>query len=111
VTDVDREKWGPNGISRSQAARLLRGDLSQAEDAVNRDVQIPLTQNQFDALVSLAYNLGVGAFRGLTLLLLLNNGDYKGAAAEFRNITAAGSAHPRGLGTQREEERARFERR
>jgi len=47
-------------------------------------VKVALTQNQFDALVSFVYNLGVEAFRTSTLLRKLNNADYRGAAAEFK---------------------------
>jgi lysozyme len=54
-------------------------------DGVKRYVKVPVTQNQFDALTSLTYNIGKGkeGFGGSTLLKLLNQGDYKGAAEQF----------------------------
>jgi len=110
VTESDREKWGPNGISRADAEGILRRDLSRAEDTVNGEVHVPLTQNQFDALASLTFNIGPDAFGGSTLLRLLNRGDYAGAAEQFLVWTRSGSTHPPGLTTRRREEKERFER-
>jgi lysozyme len=53
------------------------------EGYVNRAVKVKLTQNQFDALVSLVYNIGPPNFNGSTLLRKLNAGDYAGAADQF----------------------------
>jgi len=55
----------------------------EAEDAVNRLVKVELTQNQFDMLVSFVFNVGEGQFKRSTLLRLLNQGDYEGAANEL----------------------------
>lgn len=71
-------------VTREQAFALLRRDVRVAERAVNRLVQVELNQNQFDALVSLVFNIGASAFERSTLLLLLNSGDYAGAADQFR---------------------------
>ncbi len=70
-------------IDRAQAETLLRQDARTASDAVNQFVGVPLTQNQFDALVSFAYNVGVTAFKKSTLLRELNAGNYTSAAAQF----------------------------
>lgn len=70
-------------INRTMADLLLMQDLQVFEDGVNRLVKVPLTQNQFDALVSLSFNIGLGAFGRSTMLKLLNNKDYKGAAESF----------------------------
>ncbi len=67
-------------ISESEAEDLLRQDLSRFEDGVSRSVKVDIDQNQFDALVSLSYNIGLAAFKGSTALRLLNSGDYLGAA-------------------------------
>lgn len=75
----------PNGISLDAAERLLLADCDGFERAVNEAVKVPITQNQFDALVSFAFNLGGGALRRSNLLRKLNAGDYQGAAAEFQN--------------------------
>lgn len=70
-------------ISPSVAEEFLRQDLSWAEDCVNNSVKVSLSQNQFDALVSFVFNVGVGAFQDSTLLRQLNAGNYSEAAEEF----------------------------
>jgi lysozyme len=111
VTDADRKKWGPGGISRTRAEEILRQDISGTENEINTDVRVPLRQNQFDALVSLMLNIGNDGFRRSTLLRLLNLGDYEGAANEFPHWERSGSAHPKGLPPRRREEQERFRRR
>ena len=63
-------------ISEEEAEELLRKDIAIAEDAINRYVKVPLTQNRFDALVSFVFNVGVKAFKSSTLLKKLNQGLY-----------------------------------
>lgn len=63
-----------NGITEQQALDLLAQDVQPAEDAVNAAVKVPLTQNQFDALVSFAFNVGCGGFRSSTALKMINEG-------------------------------------
>lgn len=70
-------------ITASRARALLRDDVATFERAVDRAVKVPLTQGQFDALVSFSYNCGEGALRSSTLLRKLNAGDYSGARREF----------------------------
>jgi len=62
---------------------LLKNDVAKFEDSVNVLVDVPLTQCQFDALVSFCYNLGASALKGSTLLKLLNAGDYDAAGGQF----------------------------
>jgi len=69
---------------------------------------VPLSQLQFDALVSLAYNIGTQAFRESTLLKRLNTHDYAGAANEFLRWNKAGGQVLEGLRRRREAERAMF---
>jgi lysozyme len=68
-------------ITRAQVDEILSRDLRQYEDAVSASVRVPLTQGQFDALVSFCFNIGTGGFRKSTVVKRLNSGDYKGAAA------------------------------
>lgn len=63
-------------ITEEEAEELLRKDIAIAEDAINRYVKVPLTQNRFDALVSFVFNVGVKAFKSSTLLKKLNQGLY-----------------------------------
>ena len=67
-------------ITEREAEALLRRDLKSREDAVDRLSSVPLNNNEFDALVSFVYNVGIEAFRGSTARKRLNRGDRMGAA-------------------------------
>lgn len=91
-------------------ALLQRGLAEIYEPGIESRVRVPLTQNQFDALVSFVYNVGVGAFERSTLLRLINGEDFEHAAFQFdRWVFAAGRVMP-GLVKRRAAERALFER-
>jgi len=95
-------------ITESQAEQMLAEDLVRFERIVERQVQVPLNQGQFDALVSFTYNVGEGNFTESTLLRKLNAGDTAGAAEQFsRWVHADGKVLP-GLVTRRAAERALF---
>ena len=68
--------------------------------------KVPLNQNQYDALVSFTYNVGVGAYCGSTLVRKLNQGDYTGACNELRRWVYAGGKRVQGLANRREAERS-----
>lgn len=70
-------------ITKGQAEERLRRRLVEFEGYINRLVKVSLTQNQFDALVSLVYNIGPTNFASSTLLRKLNAGDYVGASDQF----------------------------
>ncbi|MEG4207740.1 glycoside hydrolase family protein [Microcoleus sp. Pol7_A1] len=72
-------------ISQTQAEELLREDLEKFESYVEDAVEVEIDDNQFSALVCFCFNVGPGTegFGGSTLLKLLNNGDYQGAANQF----------------------------
>lgn len=95
-------------ITEAEAAQLLRRDAAVAEAAVNRLVTVPLTQAQFDALVSFAFNVGAGAFESSTLLRLLNAGDYAGAATQFDRWVNNDGKKLAGLVRRRAAEREMF---
>src|SRR5574343_1083814 len=63
-------------ITQAQAEEYLRDDLRFFESRINDLVKVPLSQAQFDALVSLTYNIGAGAFERSTLLRELNAGNH-----------------------------------
>lgn len=70
-------------ITAAQSDEILSRDLATFEAAVNKAVKVPLSQGQFDALVSLAFNIGSGAFAKSTLVKRLNAGNVAGAADAF----------------------------
>ncbi len=61
-------------ITAAQASEILSRDLATFETAVSSAVKVQINQNEFDALVSFAFNVGAGAFKGSTLLKRLNSG-------------------------------------
>ena len=69
------------GVTEEQGYEILSKDLAIAENEVNRRVTVALYQNEFDALVSLVFNIGTGNFRSSTLLKMLNQ-DHKSLAAD-----------------------------
>ena len=91
-----------------QAKDYMQHDLRKFESAVNQAVTITLTQNQFDALVSLSYNIGTGAFKNSTLLKLLNSGDYIAASHQFDVWIKAGGNTVQGLVNRRAVEKLYF---
>lgn len=95
-------------IKEETAERLLRTGLVGYESDVSKLVKVKLTQGQFDALVSFAYNLGARALSTSTLLQKLNAGDYAGSADEFPRWNKAGGKVLPGLTRRREAERALF---
>jgi len=69
-------------ITKAKADELFRQDVKKFEDGVLKLVQVPLAQNEFDALVSFSFNLGLGALERSTLLRLLNEGKPKARVAQ-----------------------------
>ena len=95
-------------ITAAESTKLLRQDLKSAEGAVNNGVTVPISQNQFDALVSLTFNIGNGAFAKSSLLKKLNAKDYQGCADGFLAWNKAGGKVAKGLVTRRNAERLQF---
>ena len=95
--------------TKAEAHAWLRDhSIKTYEDAVTQAVKVPLNQNQFDALVSFAYNVGVGALKQSTALRKLNAGDYAGAADALTMWTKFKGKVLAGLVRRRKEERALF---
>ncbi len=104
VTKSDNLLLGET-ISENQAGKFLKRDLMKAENTVNSLVNVPLNQNQYDALVSLVFNIGYKHFKNSTMLIKLNDYNYSGALAEFKQwvyvtiknkkIISAGLSHRR----------------
>ena len=95
--------------TKAEAHAWLRDhSIKTYEDAVTQAVKVPLNQNQFDALVSFTYNVGVGALKQSTALRKLNQGDYTGAADALTMWTKCNGKVLAGLVRRRKEERALF---
>ena len=95
-------------ITPATADSLLSSGVVQYEKGVTGLVKVAVNQNQFDALVDFAYNLGVNALAGSTLLKKLNAGDFAGAADEFPKWNKAGGKVLKGLVRRRAAERSLF---
>ncbi|WP_368559704.1 lysozyme [Acinetobacter indicus] len=106
----------PNGIkvmkgdtcTEAQAKTYMVHDLKKFEATVNKAVTVQLNQNQFDALVSLTYNIGTNAFSKSTLVKKLNANDIRGAADQFDVWVNAGGKRMQGLVNRRAKEKALF---
>lgn len=107
----------PNGIKVKLSDQKITQQLAESflqhhVNAIEKDIlsliKVPLKQNQFDALVSFSYNVGVGAFRDSTLLKLLNAGDIDGASKQFERWNKAGGKVSNGLTRRRNAEKALF---
>lgn len=95
-------------ITTDEAERFLEEDLKKFETAINKNVVVELTQNQFDALVAFVYNVGVGNFIKSTLLKKLNAGKISEAADEFLKWNKANKKVLAGLTRRRTAERELF---
>lgn len=99
----------PKCIGYEKVESLLSDDLRGTERCIYQHVDVPLSQNQYDALSSFTFNLGCGALRNSTLLRKLNRGEYDGAADEFHRWNKAGGRVWEGLVKRRARERWLFE--
>lgn len=95
-------------ITEAQAADYLARALVKYERTVVEAIKRPMTQNQFDAMVSLCYNIGQGAFAGSTLVRRFNSGDIDGAADAFLMWVKDNGRFVKGLENRRKDERALF---
>lgn len=93
-----------NGLSDLEIDQLLDQDLDSAEYAVNTSINTQLTQDQFDALCSFAFNVGTRAFMNSTLRKVLNGGMYEDVSRQFRRWTKVGGRVVSGLVNRRENE-------
>ena len=106
------KKVGPNDkpISVEEATKLLEYTVNEDfATKLSKLVYVELSQNQINAICSLAYNIGSGAFGKSTLLKKVNSLDFGGAALEFEKWAKAGGTIVQGLLNRRREEKALFE--
>ncbi len=97
-----------NGITESAAGALLAKDVWAAERAVLRLIKVPLTDNQFDALVSFTFNLGGGALQRSTLRRRINREEHEEVPEQLMRWVWAGGRKLKGLVRRREAEAALY---
>lgn len=91
-------------ITPEKAVERAYRDIMDTETAIHKCVDVPLTQGEYDAFVSLSYNIGTDAFCKSTLVKKLNSGDYDGACAELRRWVYVKGKKSQGLVNRREKE-------
>jgi len=96
VREDERERFA-DGIDEQEAEDLLQGDVRWAERGVLRLINVPLTDGQFDALVSFTFNLGTGALQRSTLRRKVNREEHAQVPREFMRWVWAGGKRLRGL--------------
>ena len=102
------EEWNKT-FTMEEVDNILKDDLARFERGVNTLIPITrLTQNQFDALVSFSFNVGLGNLQASTLRQKLNRGDYEGAGNEFPKWRKAGGKVLPGLVRRRADEKNLF---
>jgi lysozyme len=101
---VPTDGWGNThgvvmgvAITQEKADAQFVSNMAEAVGAVNRYVKVALSQNEFDSLVDLVFNIGSGNFYTSTLLKKLNAGDKHGASMEFEKWDMCGGVHNAGL--------------
>ena len=109
LSEEEKVKW-PVGTVLSQGdwLQILDADVEIAEKGVSNQVSVPLSQNQFDALVDFVFNLGERNLEISTLLKDLNNGNYNAAAAQIPLWDHAGGKVVKDLETRRLDEQKLF---
>lgn len=98
-------------ITKAMAEKILIHDIMEAESCINRSVSVPLNGNQYGALVSFIFNVGVEGFRGSSLRRKINNGSGSAAIQSSFNLWVKGGTPKRtikGLVKRRAEEAALF---
>ena len=107
--------WGHTGSvkkgdiwTQGEADNILLNDLDKFEGYVNQYVKVPLTQNQFDALVSWTFNLGPGNLKSSTMLTKLNEKKYDEVPSQMKRWNKAGGKVLHGLERRRNAEAAMF---
>ena len=102
------ERFPAGGITINEAEAILHKDVYGMECALRRMVTAPVTQNQWDALMSFIYNVGPTAFAKSTLLRFVNEGKMAAAAEEFSKWMYGGGKKLPGLAKRRAAEAAVF---
>lgn len=108
LTHKDGTVYPGRKVTTKEAEALLQHDLTEFAKGVSEVVKVELNQDQFDAVVSFAFNVGLGNLKSSTLLRKLNAGDYAGAAGQFPQWNKAAGRVLSGLTRRRASERNLF---
>lgn len=95
-------------FSLEEVYAILAADVSRFEQGITRLITCPLNQNQFDALVSFSFNLGLGCLQRSSIRQKLNRKDYVGAMESLRKYNKVGGKVVRGLDNRRKDEATLF---
>jgi len=96
-------------VTQQEAENLLTKDLEEFEGYVLDAVEMPMSQHQFDAMVSWTFNLGPNNLKSSSMLKVLNKGDYEDVPAQIKRWNKAGGKVLEGLTRRREAEALLFE--
>lgn len=99
----------PCGLTEKQAEEILLDDVAEAEQCIFDCVEVDLMPFQFDALVSLIFNIGTNAFKKSTLLRMLNTEQYEEAGNQFLRWVYSNGKEIYGLKKRREAEKKLFD--
>lgn len=109
--DIPTYGWGTtegvkigDTITPDEAIERAYRDIAKTESAIHKCVHVPLSQGEYDAFTSLAYNIGINAFCRSTLVKKLNQRDYAGACQEIRRWIYVKGRKVQGLINRREKE-------
>ncbi len=108
ISGEQYRKYKIEGITLEQAEANFIVDLKVKSDEVKKLLKVAVTDYQFDAMVSLAYNVGIANFKSSTLLKKVNKKDFLGASKEFGKWIYANKKRLQGLVNRREAERRMF---
>ena len=109
VVPEEEREWFDDGIDEQEAEDLLQRDVLWAERGVLRLIDVPLTDGQFDALVSFTFNLGTGALQRSTLRRKVNREEHDKVPREFMRWVWAGGKRLKGLERRRSAEAGAYQ--
>ena len=107
--DGKKVKLDDKPITKERAEELLLNITDKVNKQVTSTLRVVVNQNQFDALVSFVFNIGIGNFIDSTLLEKVNNLNFEGAAEELKRWKKSGGVVLNGLIKRRKEEQELFE--
>ena len=106
--DGTKVKMTDKAITKERAIQLAKNVVKSFEEQVNKSILLPMTQNQFDAMVLLCYNIGKSGFARSSVVRNFNLGNIQKAADSFLLWNKAGGKVVQGLVNRRNKERSLF---